>query len=148
MSRRVLSLLSVVVVCAATLASGTQALLITLPGGIPFGTLLAEVAFVAGAAIPLAVSRPTTSLRWAGVVALIGAVIWFPLGATLAGNPRLSFVNDAADSAFFWSYTRGLGAFILVAMAWAGVSALLSRRRARSPEASDHRPGQAPASGA
>lgn len=101
-----------------------------LPGGLPLGTLLAAVALVAGAAVPLAASRPGTVLRWVGAAGLGAAAAWLPLGIVLSGNAALNFVDDAADSALFWTLTRWLAGLILATMGWAGVTAALRRRGA------------------
>lgn len=135
--RPVYLLLLALALCVLPLALGADAILLFgLPGGLPLGTLLAALAFVLGAAVPLAASRPRLLLRWVSVFALAAAVLWLPLGVYLAGNAALSFVNDAADSALYWRLTAGLGGLILAAMLWASVAALLSRRsRAQVPSA-------------
>lgn len=123
--------------CVAPLALGAETvLLVGLPGGLPLGTLMAAIAFVLGAAIPAAASRPRSLLRRVSLVTTAAAVLWLPLGIYLAGNASLSFVNDATDSAVYWQLTAGLGGLILVKMVWAGAAALLARRsRAEMPGA-------------
>ena len=122
-------LLLCLALCVLPLALGAEAvLLVGLPGGLPLGTLLGALAFVLGAAIPFAASRPRSLLRRVSVVALAAAVLWLPLGIYLAGNATLSFVNDAADAAVYWRLTAGLAGLILTTMVWAGTAAFLGRR--------------------
>lgn len=130
MKRFVPVLLTVVVLCVLALVSGVEALLlIPLPGGLPLGTLFAILALVAGAAVPLAVSRPGSLLRWVGAIALVAAVLWFPVGAYLSGNAELNFVVDAANSALFWHLTAAVAVLVLGTMLWAGVEAIWKRRK-------------------
>lgn len=133
--RRVPLLLFCLAVCLVPLAFGAESvLLIGLPGGLPLGTLLAALAFALGAAVSVAASRPRSLLRRVSTVAMVGALLWLPLGIYLAGNASLSFVDDAADSAVYWRLTAGLGGLTLATMVWAGVGALLRRRaHARVP---------------
>ncbi|MEO0558105.1 MAG: hypothetical protein AAF170_07965 [Bacteroidota bacterium] len=123
-------LLVAIALCLLPLALGLESLLlVNLPGGLPLGTLLAALAFILGAAVPVVASRPRTLLRWVGMIGLVAAVLWLPLGMYLSGTPSLSFVNDAADSAIYWGLTKGLAAGILATMLWAGAAALFSRQR-------------------
>lgn len=114
--------------CLVPLVLGVESiLLIALPGGLPLGTLLAAVALIAGSAIPLAQSREYSWLRRAGSIVFVAAIVWLPLGILLSGNPSLSFMQDASDSAFFWRFTAVLVVLILVSISWAGMEALLQR---------------------
>ncbi|MEM1271919.1 MAG: hypothetical protein AAGI08_17870 [Bacteroidota bacterium] len=129
MKRLVLILLAVVFASILPLALGAESvLLIGLPGGLPLGTLLAALAFAAGAGVPLAASRPDTFLQTVSRLVLAAAVLWLPVGIYLSGNPALNFVDDASDSALFWRLTAGLGVLILVTMLWAAVDAVTKHR--------------------
>lgn len=124
MPRLVRALLAVVLVCVLPLALGLEGvLLVELPGGLPLGTLLAAVAFVAGAAVPVVAGRAGTGHRRVASVVLVAALLWLPLGAALAGNPSLSFVDDPVQSAFFWRFTGALGVAILAMWGWTAVAA-------------------------
>lgn len=121
-------LLAVVAVCVLPLAAGAERLLLVgLPGGLPLGTLLAALAFVAGAAVPVVASRPGSALRWVGGAALVAAVAWLPAGVYLSGNAALHFVDDAADAERYWMLTAGLGACVLGTLLWASAAARRSR---------------------
>ena len=134
MKRPVPLLLIAVALCVLPLALRAEGvLLLSLPGELPLGTLLAALALIAGATVPIAASRSKTPLRWAGYVALTAAVLWLPLGIYLSGNAALNFVNDGADSAAFWRLTAGLVAFVLATTLWSAVTAVLQRRSRASP---------------
>ncbi len=122
-------LLSAVVLCVLPLALGLESiLLVGLPGGLPLGTLLAALALVAGAAVPVVASRRGAPLWWVGLVTLVGTALWLPVGIALSGSASLSFVNDGADAALFWRMTAWLGALVLLTMGWAAVDAWVHRR--------------------
>ena len=123
-------LILIVGACLAPLFLGAESFLeFALPGDLPLGTLLAAVAFMAAAGIPYTYSSPRTWLRRGSGVLLIAATVWLPLGILLSGNAGINFVDDAADSAIFWRFTYGLAGLILVAMLWAAVESITSRRR-------------------
>ncbi|NNE35162.1 MAG: hypothetical protein HKN13_08005 [Rhodothermales bacterium] len=129
MKRNTAVLLLLVVVCILGLLLGSDDLLDTrLPGSLPLGTLFAILALVAGAAISFIRSRPGTPLRLVGVVALVAAALWFPVGVYLSGNVDLNFVDDATDSAMFDKLTRGIAVFILGSMIWSFVDWFIGSR--------------------
>jgi len=116
--------------CAVPMVLGAEAvLLFELPLGVPLGTLLAALMFVLGATISVVSSPSQSSLRLVSVITLLLALVWLPFGTFLAGNPSLSFVNDARDSAVFWRFTAGLAILIAVMMVCAGITNWLARRR-------------------
>lgn len=120
----------ILVVCLVPLVLGAEGiLLLTLPGGLPLGNLLAACAIVVGSAIPLMPSRKSSWLRRTGLVILIAAILWLPIGIFLSGNAALSFNQDPVDSAFFWRFTAGLGFSILVLIAWSAVEAYQASRQ-------------------
>ena len=121
-------LIQIICACLVPLGFGLESiLLIPLPGGLPFGTLLAAVALVAGSAIPLALGRKGSWLRRTGSLVLVAAILWLPLGIVLSGNASLNFVQDPLDSAFFWRYTAVLAAVTLLTIFWAGIEAFFRR---------------------
>ena len=114
--------------CLVPLAIGPETILLfELPGGLPLGTLIAALTLVLGAAVSLAASRPRSLLRMVSVVALVAASLWLPVGIWLAANAALNFVNDAANSAVFWRFTKGLAWLVLATMLWAGTEAINKR---------------------
>ncbi|MEM6328293.1 MAG: hypothetical protein AAF791_14355 [Bacteroidota bacterium] len=120
MNRRVPALLATIVLCLLALIYGPERVVLAeTPGGIPVGTWFVIVALIAGAAIPLVVSRAGSVLRWAGLSALAAAVLWFPIGAYLAGNPALNFYYEPEESLFFRRVTIGTAGLILSTMVWA-----------------------------
>lgn len=93
-------------------------LLFELPLGLPLGTLLAALAFVAGATLPTVIINLPKRVRWVGWLLILLAVLWLPLGIWLAGNPQLAFTGgEAADG--FWIYTGLLAAVLIGALLWA-----------------------------
>lgn len=126
--RPVYLLILIICVCALPLLFGLEnILLIDLPGGLPLGTLLAAFALIAGSVIPLVQSRSGTVLWWTGLIILIAAILWLPLGITLSGNAALNFVQDASDSLFFWRFTTGLAVLVFAAIVWTAAE-VFSRR--------------------
>lgn len=106
-------------------------LLFGLPGGLPLGTLLAALAMISGAALAFVAGWPGSWLRRVSCLTLAAAGIWLPLGALLAGNPALRFINDGSDSALFWGYTRVTIVLIVLTWVWALINGF-SSGRARS----------------
>jgi len=128
-------LILIVCTCLVLLVlGGERLLLISLPGGVPFGTFLAAVALVAGSVMPRVVSRKGSLLWRVSSLVIIAAILWLPLGIVLSGNPALSFVNDASDSALFWRFTGALAVIIIFTISWAGIDAFHRRRDQISPE--------------
>ncbi|MEM1054798.1 MAG: hypothetical protein AAGI52_04675 [Bacteroidota bacterium] len=151
MNRRVPALLATIVLCLLGLVYGPeQVVLAETPGGIPVGTWFVIFALLAGAAIPLAVSRSGSALRWAGLAALVAAVLWFPVGAYLAGNPALNFYYEPGESLLFRRMTIGVAGLILGAMVWAAADSAWrwwKRRGAKVPAESATPPASAPRRG-
>ena len=123
------ALLMLIVACLTPLALGIETiLLIELPGGLPFGTLLAAMAMMSASSIPVIQSKPETRFRLIAWVLLLASVLWLPLGIVLSGNAALSFVQDAADAQFFWRFTAGLSSIVLVTLIGSGIQLFLARR--------------------
>lgn len=136
MNRLVLGLLATIVLSLLALIYGPEGVvLFETPGGVPLGTWFVIVAFIAGAAIPLVASRPGSVLRWAGIAALAAAVLWFPVGAYLSGNPNLNFYNEPDQSLLFRRLTIGAAVLVLGTMVWAAADAAW-RRWAKRPDTS------------
>jgi hypothetical protein len=96
-------------------------LLIELPGALSFGTLLAAIVIISASIIPVVQSKPGSIYRRIAIVLNLASILWLPLGIYLSGNASLSFVQDAADSQFFWRYTGGLSLSILIILIWTGI---------------------------
>ncbi len=123
--RIVPALLFLSILCLIPLVFGMESiLLVDLPGGLPFGTFLAAVVIISASAIPVAQSKSGSLLRRIALVLLLASTLWLPLGIYLSGNAALSFVEDAADSQFFWRFTGGLSLSILVILIWTGVKSI------------------------
>jgi hypothetical protein len=115
MNRSVIIALLVFVICLLPLVLGAEpVVLLTLPGDLPVGTLLAALALSAGALIPAIASTGLMFLRLAGSVLLIAALPWLPLGIYLSGDAHLNFGRDSIGSDVFWAYTFALFALVLL----------------------------------
>ena len=118
-----------IVICVLPIVLGwDRILLASLPGELPLGTLMAAVALVAASGLTLLKSEPVNFRRFISIVLLVAAIGWLPLGIILSGNASLGFVNDAADSDFFWRFTEGLIISIIVTWIWAVIAYLLKKR--------------------
>src|SRR5262249_12242525 len=111
----------------ACLASGAAILEFPLPGGLPFGNLLAA-AGLCGAAAPTALlSAPRSLLRRVSAAALVAALAWIPLSVVLAGNLALNFSSRLGAAWLAGSVLLHL--LVVVLLLSAVASALYSRRR-------------------
>ena len=123
------ALLLLVIACLIPLIFGMETiLLVDLPGGLPLGTLMAAIAIISASSIPVIKSKPGSLLHRVALVVLLASILWLPLGIYLSGNAALSFVQDAADSHFFWRFTGGLSLSILVILIWTGVKFIRGSR--------------------
>ena len=137
----VLALLALLVFAVVALFLGPAWLLWSLPGGLPLGTLLAAAGLVAGAAVPVLVMPGGRGFRILALLVLAAAVLWFPLGLLLAGNPGLNFDGGAA-SQVFWTFTKVTVSAMLVMLlatglktaSSAGAPALLTRGVLNPPD--------------
>ena len=122
-------LLLLAIGCLIPLILGMEAILIlSLPGGLPLGTLMAAVAIISASLIPVVKSNSGSFLRRAAWVLFSGSLLWLPLGIYLSGSAALNFVQDAADSQIYWRFTAGLSVCILIALVWAGIQNIIVRR--------------------
>lgn len=116
------AILCVLIICLIPLIFGMESvLLIELPGALSFGTLLAAIVIISASIIPVVQSKPGSIYRRIAIVLNLASILWLPLGIYLSGNASLSFVQDAADSQFFWRYTGGLSLSILIILIWTGI---------------------------
>ncbi len=123
--RIVPALLFLSILCLIPIIFGLESILLgDLPGGLPFGTFLAAVVIICASVIPVIQSKPGSLLRRIALVLLLASTLWLPLGIYLSGNAALSFVQDAADSQFFWRFTGGLSLSILVILIWTGIKSI------------------------
>lgn len=117
------------VICVLPIVLGWErVLLVGLPGELPLGTLMAAVALVAASGLTLLKREPINLRLVISMVLFVAAIGWLPLGIILSGNASLSFVQDAADSAFFWRFTGGLIISIIVTWIWTLIAKLLTKR--------------------
>jgi len=122
-------LLLLAIGCLVPLILGVEGiLLVSLPGGLPLGTLLAAVAMISASLIPVVKSNSGSFLRRAAWVLFSTSVLWLPLGIYLSGSAALNFVQDAADAQFFWRFTSGLVITILIVLVWTGIQNIIARR--------------------
>ena len=127
--RIVPGLFFLIIVCLIPLIFGIESiLLIELPGGLPFGTLLAAVVIIAASAIPVIQNKSGSLLHRIALVLLLASILWLPVGVYLSGNVALSFVQDASDLQLFWRFTGGLSLSILVILIWTGVKFIRQTR--------------------
>ena len=122
-------LLLLAIGCLVPLILGVEGiLLVSLPGGLPLGTLLAAVAMISASLIPVVKPNSGSFLRRAAWVLFSTSVLWLPLGIYLSGSAALNFVQDAADAQFFWRFTSGLVITILIVLVWTGIQNIIARR--------------------
>lgn len=123
------ALLILIIGCLVPIIFGMEMILLAnLPGGLPFGTLLASIAIISASIIPVIKSKSGSLLYRMSLVLLLASILWLPLGIYLSGNAALTFVQDAADSIFFWRFTAGLSVSLLIILLWIGGIYLHDRR--------------------
>jgi hypothetical protein len=115
---RPLLLLFLALFALGSIISGTEYLVLPLPGGVPLGNLLAAAVFIclAGAAFLLAAGHRRLRQLCAGN--LLAAWLWLPVSIALAGNVALNFSGQTGTlwlgiSALL--FCAILGSFLLVA---------------------------------
>jgi hypothetical protein len=110
----------------ACLVSGAAILDLPLPGGLPFGNLLAAAALCGTAAAAVLLAAPGSLLRRLAVAAMVCALAWLPSSLALAGNLALNFSGQLGVAWLFGSMLLQL--LVLVLLFLASASALLSKR--------------------
>lgn len=112
---------------AGSLLAGADYISAMLPGGLPFGNVLAAGIFcgLAGAA---ALMAPRSGIaRRLALAALAASLAWLPISIALAGNASLNF---SGDSGTLWLWlSAGLLVFVLAALLSAASAAFLARRK-------------------
>lgn len=110
---------------AMSLASGTPYLEMSLPGGLPFGNVLAAVGLCAAAGAAVGLSSRGTMLRAVALAALAAAAAWLPASIALAGNLTLNFADGRG---IVWlAFSLAVAAGVATAVAWAVVAVLFAR---------------------
>lgn len=121
-------LLLLAIGCVIPLIFGLEGiLLVSLPGGLPLGTLMAAVAMISASLIPVVKPNSASFLRRTGWVLFSASLLWLPLGIYLSGNAALNFVLDASDAQLFWRFTALLSVTILIVLVWSGIQYLIAR---------------------
>ena len=122
-------LILIFILCLLPIILGLESILLSvLPGGLPLGTFLAATALIAGALIPVIQGRSGKVLWRMGIILVIAAILWLPLGIILSGNAALNFVQDAVDSTFFWRFTSVLAGLIILELVWTSIQTFLLPR--------------------
>lgn len=121
----VAALLATTAFAAMALASGTPYLEMSLPGGLPFGNILAAIGLCAAAGSAVGLSSRGTALRTASLTALAAAAAWLPVSIALAGNLTLNFADGRG---IVWlAFSLAVAAGVATAVVWAVVTVLLAR---------------------
>jgi hypothetical protein len=119
--------LSVVAACCiGALAAGAAFTESTLPGGLPFGNLLAAIGLCALAGAALALCPPDSIRRRVAWLVLCGSGLWLPVSVALAGNLALEF--SGARGSLWWMATAALALAALLCLAWSVAAFLLGLR--------------------
>lgn len=119
-------LLLLTVASVVALFSGSAMLNALLPGGLPFGNLVAACILCAPAGAATLLSPAKTPLRYFSVLALLAAIVWLPVSIALAGNLRLNFSGAGGD--IWQAFTIATTIAAYVALVWALIGRLLARR--------------------
>jgi hypothetical protein len=115
--------------CVGSLAAGAGFIDWTLPGGLPFGNLLASIGLCALAGTALALCPHGSLRRRVAWIVLFVAALWLPFSIALAGNLALDFSGTRGSP--WWLATATLVLAILLCLAWS-VAAFLPGLRRRS----------------
>jgi hypothetical protein len=127
-----LLLLVIAGLAIGSLVSGSILAEIVLPGGLPFGNVLAAVGLcsLAGAAFLLG-PRASARRRFSRTV-LLASLLWLPLSISLAGNVALNF--SGARGAVWLAISSATTIAALGSLTWA-VAGLLFNLRGKAREA-------------
>lgn len=128
----VASALLVAIFSAGSLFAGADHVSLMLPGGLPFGNVLAAgvLCGLSGAAVLMAPRNGMT--RRAAFFALAASVAWLPLSIALAGNASLNF-SGGLGAVWLWGSVL-LFACVLGALVAAAGAAFLARRTQGGPD--------------
>jgi hypothetical protein len=124
--RLALFLFLVACACIGALVAGAAVVDRVLPGGLPFGNLLAAAGLCALAGAAFALSPAVTPRRRIAKIVLIVAALWLPLSVALAGNLALDF--SGARGSLWLAATAIVVLSALCSFAWAAAAFLLRRR--------------------
>jgi hypothetical protein len=112
--------------CIGSLAAGASFVDWALPGGLPFGNLLAAVGLCALAGAALALCPPDSLRRRVAWIVLFAAALWLPFSIVLAGNLALDF--SGARGNLWWMATSALALATMLCLAWSVATFLLGLR--------------------
>jgi hypothetical protein len=124
--RLALFLFLVACACIGALVAGAAIVDWTLPGGLPFGNLLAAVGLCALAGAAFALSPAGSLRRRVARIVLFATALWLPLSIAMAGNLALDF--SGARGSLWLAATAIVALSALCSLAWAAASFLLRRR--------------------
>jgi hypothetical protein len=82
-----------------------------LPGGLPFGNLLAATGLCSLAGLAFSLAPPASMRRRVSRLALFAAILWLPLSIVLAGNLALNFSGVRGTIWFALSSATAITAF-------------------------------------
>jgi hypothetical protein len=123
--------LMVALAAISLLVSGPSYLEAPLPGGLPIGNVLAELAFSTPAGAAIALSQPRTWLRRIAATTFMVGLAWLPISIALAGNLVLNF-NGSRGSVWL-GFTLAIALAVFGVVGWALINRLLrGLLRARS----------------
>ena len=114
-----------------SLLGGASYLEVPLPGDLPLGNALAALGLctIAGAAVAL--SAPGSAARATARASLIGAGLWLPTSALLAGNAQLNFAHGRGLP--WLALSAAIAAAAIGSLLWVvAASALAAVRRRKS----------------
>ena len=123
----IVACLAIAVASAWVLHTGSDLLDADLPFAFPAANLFAAAMVVSAAWIPLLVGAPGPRRRTVATATLAMAIGWMPFSMALAGGMQLSY---SGWRGWAWiAYTLVLLLAIVLALGWALLGALVSRRR-------------------
>ena len=121
-----LLLLAIAGLCIGALVSGSSYSELALPGGLPFGNVLAALGLCSLAGAALSLSPPGTARRRFARIVLLASAAWLPLSVALAGNLALNFSGARGTVWLVVSSATMIAA--VAALAWAIAGWLLGSR--------------------
>lgn len=113
-----------------TLVSGSGYSERALPGGLPFGNVLAATTLCSLAGAAFALSPPGSIRRRVSRMTLLVAALWLPISVALAGNLALNF--SGYRGTVWLAMTSVTTIAVLICLAWAVAGLLLGFRRRSS----------------
>lgn len=112
-----------------SLLGGAPYLEAPLPGDLPLGNALAALGLCAIAGAAVALSAPRSAVRAAALASLVGAGLWLPASALLAGNPQLNFAHGRGLP--WLALSAAVAAVAVGSLLWAIAASILAAVRRR-----------------